>query len=396
MGREGEVLSATLIERGPGIFFLLCEETPLFYSPMRSPARSCVLNLLAYEPGKPIEELARETGLSPEKILKLASNENPLGPSPRALGAMQQALARSHLYPDGDGLSLRKAIAAKCGLAVENVILGNGSNEIIELCGHAFLREKDEVVTAQYSFAIYALVANLFGADMVQVPSPEYSHDLEAMCQAVTPYTRQLCIVNPNNPTGTAVTQEEIDSFMNRVPGYVLVTFDEAYREFLDSPPDTLRYVQENRNVVVVRTFSKAYGLANLRVGYGLAPVQIAKVLQRVRQPFNVNGIAQAGALAALEDEEHTRATRELVREGRSYLQEQLSVLGLNYIPSQANFILVHIGGGRSGEAVFHALLRRGIIIRAMRSYTLPEWVRISVGTPEQNRRLVSELKKVL
>ncbi|WP_082383075.1 histidinol-phosphate transaminase [Candidatus Xiphinematobacter sp. Idaho Grape] len=365
-----------------------------FISLMRNSVRSHILNLVAYEPGKPIEELAREIGSVPEKILKLASNENPLGPSPKALGAMWQAMARSHLYPDGGGFSLREAIATRCSLATENVVLGNGSNEIIELCGHAFLRPGDEVITAQYSFAIYALVAGLFGANTVQIPSPEYSCDLEAMYQAVTPHTRQLCIVNPNNPTGTTVTQEEIDSFMNRVPGHVLVIFDEAYREFLDSPPDILRYIRENRNVVIMRTFSKAYGLANLRIGYGLAPVQVAKVLQRIRQPFNVNGIAQTGALAALGDEEHIRATYKLVCEGRSYLQEQFGALGLRYIPSQANFILVHTG--RSGEAVFHALLQRGIIIRAMRSYMLPEWIRISVGTPEQNRRLVGELKKVL
>jgi len=384
---------------GLGVFFLLRRECSIvFYLSlfMRNSACSHVLNLVAYEPGKPIEELALEIGFSPEKILKLASNENPLGPSPMALVAMRQALVRSNLYPDGSGLSLREVIAKKCGLAIENVILGNGSNEIIELCGHAFLQPRDEVITAQYSFAIYALVAGLFGANVVRIPSPEYSYDLEAMYRAITLRTRQLCIVNPNNPTGTAVTQEEIDSFMARVPEHVLVIFDEAYREFLDAPPNTLRYVHENRNVVVMRTFSKAYGLANLRVGYGLAPAQVAKVLQKVRQPFNVNGIAQAGALAALEDKEHIRATYELVCKGRSYLQAQLDVLGLKYIPSQANFILVHTGRSRGGEAVFRAMLQRGIIIRAMRSYMLPEWIRISVGTPEQNRRLISELKKVL
>ncbi|MFA7343631.1 MAG: histidinol-phosphate transaminase [Terrimicrobiaceae bacterium] len=357
---------------------------------MWNSAHQHILDLVAYEPGKPVEELAREMGLAPSDIIKLASNENPLGPSPKALAAMRETLERAHFYPDGGGWALRNAIAAKLGLARENVILGNGSNEIIEFLGHAFLRPGDEVVTARHAFAVYTLMAQLFGATTVEVPDPGYTHDLDAMLAAITPQTRQLFVANPNNPTGTMVGQDEIDRFMERVPDHVLVIFDEAYFEFLDNPPDVLRHVREGRNVVVMRTFSKIQGLANLRIGYGLAPQKIASVLQKTRQPFNANGIAQAGALAGLGDDEHMRRTRDLTHEGRNYLQAEFSEMGLEFVPSVANFVLVHVG---DGDAVFQALLRRGLIVRAMRSYKLPAWIRISVGTMNQNRRFISELK---
>ena len=357
---------------------------------MRNSAHNHILNLVAYEPGKPVEELAREMGLDPAKIIKLASNENPLGPSPRALAAMREALERSHFYPDGGGWALRNAIAAKLGLARENVILGNGSNEIIEFIGHAFLRPGDEVVTAKHAFAVYTLMAQLFGAKTVEVPDPGYTHDLDAMLAAITPRTRQLFIANPNNPTGTLLGQKAIDRFMECVPDPVLVIFDEAYFEVLDEPPDVLRYVREGRNVVVMRTFSKIQGLANLRIGYGLAPEKIASILQKTRQPFNANGIAQAGALAGLDDADHMNRTRELTHEGRNYLQAEFSDMGLEFVPSAANFVLVRVG---DGDAVFQSLLRRGIIVRAMRSYKMPEWLRISIGTMEQNRGFIEELR---
>jgi len=357
---------------------------------MWNSAHEHVLNLVAYEPGKPVEELAREMGLAPSDIIKLASNENPLGPSPRAVAAMRAALERSHFYPDGGGWELRNTIAAKLGLARENVVLGNGSNEIIEFIGHAFLRPNDEVVTAKHAFAVYTLMAQLFGAKTVEVPDPGYTHDLDAMLAAITPRTRQVFVANPNNPTGTLVGQEAIDRFMDRVPGHVLVIFDEAYHEFLDEPPDVIRYVREGRNVVVMRTFSKIQGLASLRIGYGLAPEKIAAVLQKTRQPFNANGIAQAGAAAGLEDEEHMRRTRELTHEGRIFLQAGFAAMGLEFVPSAANFVLVRVG---NGDGVFQSLLRKGIIVRAMRSYKLPEWIRVSVGTMEQNRRFLAELQ---
>jgi histidinol-phosphate aminotransferase len=352
-----------------------------------------IIDLVAYEPGKPVEELAREMGLDPSQIVKLASNENPLGPSPLALAAMRDALDRSHFYPDGGGWALRGAIAEQLGLARGNVILGNGSNEIIEFIGHAFLRPGDEVVTSRHAFAVYSLMAQLFGATTVEVPDPGFAHDLDAMLAAITPKTREVFIANPNNPTGTLLGQDAIDRFMDRVPGHVLVVFDEAYHEFLDNPPDVIRYVRAGRNVVVMRTFSKIQGLANLRIGYALAPEPIAEVLQKTRQPFNANGIAQAGALAGLADSAHMLRTRELTGEGRRFLESEFAAMGLEYVPSAANFVLVRVG---DGDAVFQALLRRGLIVRAMRSYKLPEWLRISVGTMEQNRRLVAELKSVL
>jgi len=357
---------------------------------MWNAAHDHVLNLVAYEPGKPVEELAREMGLAPSDIIKLASNENPLGPSPRALEAMRETLDRAHFYPDGGGWALRNAIASRLDLARENIILGNGSNEIIEFIGHAFLRPGDEVVTAQHAFAVYTLMAQLFGATTVEVPDPGFTHDLDAMLAAVTPKTRQVFIANPNNPTGTMVGQEEIDRFMERVPDHVLVIFDEAYYEFLDNPPDVLRFVREGRNVIVMRTFSKIQGLANLRIGYGITNEKLASVLQKTRQPFNANGIAQAGALAGLSDEAHMLRTREITREGRDFLEAEFAAMGLKFVPSAANFVLVHVG---DGDKVFQTLLRQGIIVRAMRSYKLPEWIRVSVGTMDQNRRFVAALR---
>ena len=356
-------------------------------------AHSYIQRLVAYEPGKPIEELAREMGLDPSQIIKLASNENPIGPSPMALKAMHEALDRAHFYPDGGAYALRSAIAKKLGLARSNIILGNGSNEIIEFIGHAFLKQGDEVITAKHAFAVYSLMAQLFGAKTVEVPDPHYVHDLEATLAAITPQTRQIFIANPNNPTGTMVSQEAIDAFMARVPDHVLVIFDEAYYEFLDNPPDVLKYVRANRNVVIIRTFSKIQGLANLRIGYGIAPEKIAEVLQKTRQPFNANGIAQAGALASLQDEEHLLRTREMTHEGRNYLQNEFIEMGLEFVPSVANFVLVRVG---DGDRVFNELLRKGIIVRAMRSYKLPEWIRVSIGTPEQNHRFIHELRQII
>jgi histidinol-phosphate aminotransferase len=349
--------------------------------------------LVAYEPGKPIEDVARELGLAPGDIIKLASNENPLGPSPKALEAMRATLERSHFYPDGGGYYLREAIANKCGLARENVILGCGSNEVIEFIGQAFLKPGDEIVTAKHAFVVYKLMATLFGAKTVEVEDPEFKHDLEAMADAIGPKTREVFVANPNNPTGTMVSQEEIDRFMARVPEHVVVVFDEAYFEFLEKAPDTLKYVREGRNVVVLRTFSKIQGLANLRIGYGLANPELISVLQKTRQPFNANGIAQAGALAGILDEEHQLRTRLVTDEGRAYLQESFAALGLEFVPSYANFVLVKVGDGKD---VFAKLLQQGIIIRDMTAYALPEWIRVSVGTMEQNRRFVSALGALL
>jgi len=356
-------------------------------------AHEHIRNLIAYEPGKPVEELARELGLRASDIIKLASNENPLGPSPKALAAMREAIERAHFYPDGGGWNLRGAIADKLRLGRGNVILGNGSNEIIEFIGHAFLRPGDEVVTAGHAFAVYGLMAQLFGATTVEVPDPGFRHDLPAMLAAITPRTRQVFIANPNNPTGTLVGQDEIDRFMDAVPAHVLVIFDEAYHEFLDEAPDVLKFVREGRNVVVMRTFSKIQGLAGLRIGYALAPEELAGGLQKTRQPFNANAIAQAGATAGIADDEHMRLTRELTHRGRALFEREFGALGLEFVPSSANFVLVRVG---DGDAVFQALLRKGVIVRAMRSYKLPEWIRVSVGTMEQNYRFLAELRTLV
>ena len=349
-------------------------------------------DLQPYEPGKPVEDLARELGLEPGKIIKLASNENPLGPSPKARQAMIDTLERSHFYPDGGGYYLREAIAEELGLSMANVILGNGSNEIIEFLGHAYLQPGDEVVVAKHSFAVYRLMAQLFGAKVVDVPDPDFVADLDGMLAAITPKTKEVFIANPNNPTGTMVFQEDIDRFMSRVPDNVIVVFDEAYYEFLDEAPDVLKYVRAGRNVVVLRTFSKIQGLANLRIGYGVAAPEIVEVLQRARQPFNANGIAQAGALAGLRDKAHMEETRRVTREGRDFLQSEFLAMGLEFVPSHANFVLVRVGDGKK---VFEALLRRGIIVRALGSYGWPDWIRVSVGTMAQNKLFIAELREL-
>jgi len=346
--------------------------------------------LVAYEPGKPVEDLARELGIPHGEIIKLASNENPLGPSPKARQAMIDTIERAHFYPDGGGYYLREAIADQLGLTMANVILGNGSNEIIEFLGHAYLQPGDEVVVAEHSFAVYRLMAQLFGAKVVDVPDPDFVADLDGMLAAITPKTKEVFIANPNNPTGTMVFQDDIDRFMDRVPEHVMVVFDEAYYEFLDEAPDVLKYVRAGRNVVVLRTFSKIQGLANLRIGYGLAAPEIIEVLQKARQPFNANGIAQAGALAGLRDTAHMDQTRRVTREGRDFLQSEFLDMGLEFVPSHANFVLVRVGDGKK---VFDALLRRGIIVRAMGSYGLPEWIRVSVGTMPQNEVFVAALR---
>ena len=349
--------------------------------------------ITVYQPGKPIEETARELGLDPGAIIKLASNENPLGPSPKAMEAMRDALETGHLYPDGGGFCLCNAVAAKLGLGPENVILGNGSNEVLEFLGHAFLNPGDDVVTSQYAFIVYKLIATSFGARAIEVSSPDYQQDLDGMLAAVTPKTRLIFVPNPNNPTGTLLSQEAIDDFMSRISENVIVVFDEAYFEFLDRPPDTLRFVREGRNIVVLRTFSKIHGLAGLRIGYAVGPPDLVQVLHKTRQPFNVNSIAQVGALAALEDDEHLRETKRVVDEGRAYLHEQFATMKIPFVRGTANFVMVRVG---DGHAIFEKLLRQGIIVRPLKGYDLPEWVRISVGTMEENKKLIVALKKVL
>src|ERR1700730_8004910 len=350
-------------------------------------------DLVSYIPGKRIEDVARELGLEPSQIVKLASNENPLGPSPMAVKAMQEALLKIHFYPDGGCYHLRVGIAEKFGVTTDSVMLGNGSNEIIEFLGHAFLQPGDNIVVAEHAFVVYKILAKLFGAETIEVPDPNLTHDLSAMAAAINERTKIVYIANPNNPTGTMVTESELDRFIDRVPSNVVIALDEAYYEFLPEPPNTLKYLRNDHNVIALRTFSKIQGLAGLRIGYGLAHEDLIKLLQKTRQPFNVNAIAQAGAVAGLRDDEYQARKKEVVKEGRDFLEAEFRQRKLEYIPSVANFVLVKVG---KGKEVFQKLLQRGMIVRAMDEYKLPEWIRVTVGTADQNRRFLEDLERVL
>jgi histidinol-phosphate aminotransferase len=362
-------------------------------TPIWSRANPQLRDLAVYEPGKPIEETARELGADPSEIIKLASNENALGPSPKAVTAMRVAVESAHLYPEGSGVCLREALAARLGLGRENIILGNGSNEVIEFIGHAFLDRGDNVITSEYAFIAYKLIAQLFGAQTIEAPAIDFQPDLGAMLKAITPRTKIVFIANPNNPTGSLIGQEKIDNFLARMPDDIIAVLDEAYFEFLEHSPDTLRYVRDGRNVIILRTFSKIYGLASLRVGYGIARPELIEVLQKTRQPFNVNGIAQAGALAALGDNEHLRKSRDAVDAGRAYFEDEFRAMKLKFNPSAGNFVFVNVG---DGPAVFKKLLAMKIIVRPLRGYNLAEWLRITVGTMEQNEKCIAALKKAL
>ena len=346
-----------------------------------------------YEPGKPIDDVARELGLDPAGIVKLASNENPFGPSPRAVAAAVRALAHGELYPDGGCLALRDKLARVRGLAADQFIVGNGSNEIIELLGHAFLGAGDEVVMGRPAFVVYKLVTLLFGATAVEVPLVDHRHDLPALARAITPRTRLVFVASPNNPTGTANSAAELLAFARGLPDHVVAVFDEAYAEFMEDPPDLRPLVAEGRKVIGLRTFSKIHGLASLRVGYGYASRELVAALNRVRQPFNVNAIGQAAALAALDDTAFAENCARENRAGLARLDAGLRGLGLEVVPSVANFILVRVG---DGARVFADLQRRGIIVRPMASYAMPEWIRLTVGTPEQNERVLAELGMLL
>lgn len=359
-------------------------------------ARPGVAELGVYEPGRPIEEVARELGFqNADEIIKLASNENALGPSPKAVAAMKKAAKKMHLYPDGGAFYLRQAIARKLNVSADEVIMGAGSNELIEFIGHVFLGESTSMVMADKAFVVYRLVADMFRARSILVPMRDFTHDLEAMHEAITPDTRVVFVANPNNPTGTMVNQASLDRFMDRIPDHVVVVFDEAYIELLQpkDQPDCVKYVRDGKKVIILRTFSKTYGLAGLRIGYGIAPAECIKLLHRVRQPFNTTAMAQEAALAALDDDDYVARTRTLMREGLEFLEGAFAGMGLGYVPSSANFILVRVGAGRQ---VFNAMQRAGVIVRPMDPYGLPEYIRITVGTKVENRRCLSVLKTVL
>jgi histidinol-phosphate aminotransferase len=300
-----------------------------------------------------------------------------------------------NLYPDGNAFYLKQKLAEKLGVAPANLVLGNGSNEIIEFVGHTYFAPGVDVVVSQFCFAIYPLVAKMFGANVITVPAKEHGHDLPAMLKAITPQTRVIFVANPNNPTGTLASREEIIQFVNEVPDHVLLVMDEAYIEFLDDPPDLAALVRlgVRPNLLLMRTFSKIFGLAGLRIGYGIGHPDLIVALEKIRQPFNINSIAQAGALAALGDAEHIQKTRHNNFTGLEFFQRAFRDLKLEYVQSAANFILVRVG---EGQRVFEAMQKQGVIVRPMGGYQLGEWIRISIGTPDENERGLKVLKAVL
>lgn len=352
-----------------------------------------VLTQPVYEPGKPIDEVAREIGLEPKEIIKLASNENAFGPSPKGVAAAREALGQAHLYPDGGAFVLRRRLGDSLDLDPAQVVIGNGSNELLELLGHVFLGPGDETVMGTPAFIVYKLVTLLFGAKPVEVPLREHRHDLDALLAAIGPRTKLVFLPSPNNPTGTANSAEEVERFARNLPDHVVFAFDEAYAEYLESPPDLRPLIAEGRKIVCFRTFSKIYGLASLRVGYAYCSREMADLLNRVREPFNVNAPAQAAAAAALGDREFLQKCREGNREGLRLLGDGFKRLGVPFVPSQANFLLARVG---DGQGVFRDLQRLGVIVRPVGPYGLSEYVRVSVGTDQENRRLLEALEKVL
>jgi histidinol-phosphate aminotransferase len=359
----------------------------------RSP--SYVRAIAPYQPGKPISELAREIGLEEESIIKLASNENPLGASPKALAAMRAALDEVARYPDGNGFELRTALAKMYGVAAARIVLGNGSNDVLEMAAHAFLEPGASAVYSQHAFAVYPLATQATGAAGIEVPARDFGHDLDAMGRAVRGDTRVVFVANPNNPTGTWIAADRLHAFLRKLPAHVLLVLDEAYYEYLDPGlrSDSLGWLEQFPNLVVSRTFSKAYGLAGLRVGFAFAHPQVAGLMNRVRQPFNVSSIAQAAAVAALADQEFVHKSRALNAQGMLALTTGFKRLGLSWIPSYANFVSFKVP--KTAE-VFQRLLRRGVIVRPIAGYGMPEHLRVTVGTGAENARFLAELEAVL
>lgn len=342
--------------------------------------------LTPYEPGKPIEEVARELGIPASSIIKIASNENPLGPSPRALEAVREMLAESQLYPDGGCFHLRQTLAEHLRVKPGQLVFGCGSNEIIELVFHAFLSERNgSVIASQYAFIVYKLLSQLFGATFIEVPAKNFAHDLEAMRAAIRPDTRAICIANPNNPTGTRISNAELEKFVRSIPSHILIILDEAYYEYMDSPAHTQEWTAEFPNLIVSRTFSKIYGLAGFRIGFGVFHPETAEIVQRCRQPFNTSSLAQVAAIAALKDTEHARLSREVNTAGMKRICAFFKGRGVEFIPSEGNFLMAKVG---DGSAFFKKLLQKGVIIRPLGGYGLKEWVRISIGTDEQMAKL--------
>ena len=354
--------------------------------------KSGIDTIQPYQGGKPIEEVQRELGIT--DIIKLASNENPLGPSPLAVQAIAENAAQVHRYPDSNAYYLKTELAEHLGVSPEHLILGNGSNDVLQLIAEAYIAPSDEVIYAEGAFVVYSLVTKLCSATAVVVPMVKDTHDLSAMAAAITDKTKVIFIANPNNPTGTMVTANETAAFMERVPEDVLVVFDEAYYEYVarSDYPQTLPYVLEGRNFIITRTFSKIYGLAGLRIGYGIAPPPLVEMLNRVRQPFNCSLVGQAAARAALKDTAHVKESQENNTSGKVFLYKAFDSMGLRYIETEGNFIMLHVE--QSGAEITDALLKQGVIVRPMAGYGYPYAVRVTIGTQAENERLIKALEK--
>ena len=359
---------------------------------MKLSTKAWIRELQPYPPGKPIEEVEREYGVSDS--IKLASNENSLGPSPKAIAAIREAAAAVHLYPDGGAFYLRRALAERLGVGAEWILFGNGSNELIELAVRAFVHEGDEAVVAEHAFVIYAMAVQAQGGHTTVVPARDYGHDLDAMAAAVSARTRMIFLANPNNPTGTMFRRVEWQRFLAAVPSDVVVVMDEAYAEYVedDQYPDSIASLGADRPILVLRTFSKVYGLAGLRIGYGVAAPPVLDVMNRLRAPFNVNSLAQCAAVAALADEGHLERTRRMNRDGMRQIETGLAAMGVEFVPSSANFILARVG---DVARTYEALLRRGVIVRPVGVYGLSDHIRVTIGSGDENERFLRALAEV-
>ncbi|MDH5357185.1 MAG: histidinol-phosphate transaminase [Gammaproteobacteria bacterium] len=355
-------------------------------------ALSCITELQPYVPGKPIEELQRELGIT--DIVKLASNENPLGPSETVLSAISNASQDITRYPDGNGFILKSALAEKYHLNTDQITLGNGSNDVLELIARAFVSPDDEVIYSQYAFAVYPLVTQAIGAKAIIAPARDYGHDLQAMSILISSNTKLIFIANPNNPTGSSLAGDELEAFISQVPEDTLVVLDEAYVEYGDEQVNTISWLAKYSNLIITRTFSKAYGLAGLRVGYALSHPDVADLLNRIRQPFNVNSLALVAATTALNDDAYIAQTKQINEAGMAQLTAGFEALGLCYIPSKGNFITVDVQ--RNGNDVFQALLEQGVIVRPVGNYGLPQHLRVSIGLQKENQRFLDALVNTL